>query len=35
MGGSKKGLDPKKFTIKTIFKRLEKYGDLWKPVLTE
>jgi bifunctional non-homologous end joining protein LigD len=30
----KKGLDPKKFTIKTIFKRLKKYGDLWKPVLT-
>ncbi len=29
----KKGLDPKKFTIKTIFKRLEKYGDLWKPML--
>jgi bifunctional non-homologous end joining protein LigD len=29
----KKGLDPKKFTIKTIFKRLEKYGDLWKPIL--
>jgi bifunctional non-homologous end joining protein LigD len=31
----KKGLDPKKFTIKTIFKRLEKYGDLWQPLLTE
>ncbi len=29
----KKGLDPKKFTIKTIFKRLEKKGDLWKLVL--
>ena len=29
----KKGLDPKKFTIKTIFKRLEKRGDLWKQVL--
>jgi bifunctional non-homologous end joining protein LigD len=28
----KKGLDPKKFTIETIFKRLEKYGDLWKPI---
>jgi len=31
----KKGLDPKKFTMKTIFKRLQKFGDLWKPVLTE
>jgi bifunctional non-homologous end joining protein LigD len=30
----KPGLDPGKFTIKTIFKRLEKVGDLWKPVLT-
>jgi len=29
----KKGLDPKKFTIKTIFKRLAAKGDLWKPVL--
>jgi bifunctional non-homologous end joining protein LigD len=28
-------LDPTKFTIKTIFKRLEKMGDIWKPVLTE
>jgi bifunctional non-homologous end joining protein LigD len=27
------GLDPKKFTIKTIFDRLKKKGDLWKPVL--
>jgi bifunctional non-homologous end joining protein LigD len=26
-------LDPTKFTIKTIFKRLDKVGDLWKPVL--
>jgi bifunctional non-homologous end joining protein LigD len=26
----KKGLDPRKFTIKTIWKRLEKKGDLWK-----
>lgn len=31
----RKGLDPKKFTIKTIFKRIEKYGDLWEPVRTE
>lgn len=29
----KKGLDPKKFTIKTIFKRLESKGDLWKSML--
>ena len=29
----KKGLDPAKFTIKNIEKRLEKKGDLWKPVL--
>jgi bifunctional non-homologous end joining protein LigD len=29
----KKGLDPKKFTIKTIFPRLKKKGDLFKPVL--
>ena len=26
-------LDPSAFTIKTIFKRLDKKGDLWKPVL--
>jgi bifunctional non-homologous end joining protein LigD len=26
-------LDPKTFTIQTIFKRLDKKGDLWKPVL--
>lgn len=26
----RKGLDPSKFTIETIFKRLEKKGDLWK-----
>lgn len=31
----KKGLNPKKFTIKTIWKRLEKHGDLWKGVLSE
>jgi bifunctional non-homologous end joining protein LigD len=29
----RKGLDPRKFTIKTIWKRLEQKGDLWKPVL--
>jgi bifunctional non-homologous end joining protein LigD len=29
----RKGLDPKKFTIKTTGKRLEKKGDLWKGVL--
>ncbi|MBI3952364.1 MAG: DNA polymerase domain-containing protein [Candidatus Doudnabacteria bacterium] len=29
----KKGLDPKKFTIKTILKRLEKKGDLFRPIL--
>jgi bifunctional non-homologous end joining protein LigD len=26
-------LDPKNFTMETIFKRLDKQGDLWKPVL--
>jgi bifunctional non-homologous end joining protein LigD len=26
-------LDPTAFTIKTIFKRLDKLGDLWKPVI--
>jgi bifunctional non-homologous end joining protein LigD len=26
-------LDPAAFTIRTIFKRLDKKGDLWKPVL--
>lgn len=29
----RKGLDPLKFNIKTIFKRLEKHGDLWQNVL--
>ncbi|MEK7509136.1 MAG: non-homologous end-joining DNA ligase [Patescibacteria group bacterium] len=29
----KKGLDPRKFTIRTIFKRLAVKGDFWKPVL--
>jgi bifunctional non-homologous end joining protein LigD len=27
------GLDPKKFTIKNILQRVEKVGDLWRPVL--
>jgi len=26
-------LDPKDYTIKTLSKRLDKVGDLWKPVL--
>jgi len=29
------GLDPAQFTIKTIHGRLDKVGDLWKPVLGE
>ncbi len=29
----KKGLDPKKFTMKTIFRRLKKVGDIWKGVI--
>lgn len=29
----RKGLDPAKFTIRTMPKRLDKVGDLWKPVL--
>jgi bifunctional non-homologous end joining protein LigD len=29
----KRGLDPSKFTIGTLEKRLDKMGDLWKPVL--
>jgi bifunctional non-homologous end joining protein LigD len=28
-------LDPKKFNIFTIHKRLKKVGDIWKPVITE
>jgi bifunctional non-homologous end joining protein LigD len=28
-------LNPKNFTIKTIFRRLDKVGDLWKPTLGE
>lgn len=29
----RKGLDPTKYTLKTTWKRLDKVGDLWKPVL--
>ncbi|MGE5425852.1 MAG: DNA ligase D [Bacillota bacterium] len=29
----KTGLDPKKFNIETIFPRLAKKGDLWKPIV--
>lgn len=29
----KKGLDPARFTIKSMPKRIEKVGDLWEPVL--
>lgn len=29
----KPGLNPSKFNIETIFARLKRYGDLWKPVL--
>jgi bifunctional non-homologous end joining protein LigD len=29
----KKGLDPAKFTMFNIFKRIDKLGDLWQPVL--
>jgi bifunctional non-homologous end joining protein LigD len=29
----KRGLDPSKFTIRTLGKRLNKVGDLWKPML--
>jgi bifunctional non-homologous end joining protein LigD len=29
----RRGLDPKKFTIRTMAKRLDKVGDLWQPVL--
>jgi bifunctional non-homologous end joining protein LigD len=29
----KRGLDPAKFTIKTLMKRLDKVGDLWKQSL--
>jgi bifunctional non-homologous end joining protein LigD len=29
----RKGLDPSKFTIRTIRRRLDRVGDLWQPVL--
>jgi len=29
----KPGLDPRKFTIKTVIARIKKKGDLWKPIL--
>jgi bifunctional non-homologous end joining protein LigD len=29
----KRGLDPTKFTLRTVRKRVDKVGDLWKPVL--
>ena len=28
-------LDPADFTIKNIFKRLDKQGDLWKPIFKQ
>src|SRR5262245_42693981 len=31
----RKPIDPKAFTIKTIFKRLDKFGDLFEPALTD
>jgi bifunctional non-homologous end joining protein LigD len=31
----RKPIDPQKFTIRTIFKRIEKYGDLFEPALTD
>jgi bifunctional non-homologous end joining protein LigD len=31
----KRPIDPKAFTIKTVFKRLEKYGDLFEKALTD
>lgn len=31
----KSGLNPNRFTIETVFKRLNKVGDLWEPVLNE
>ena len=30
-----KPIDPRAFTIKTIFRRLEKFGDLFEPALTD
>jgi hypothetical protein len=29
----KKGLDSTKFTIKTMMKRIDRIGDLWRPVI--
>src|SRR5262249_44255262 len=29
----KSGLDPSRFTIRTVPKRLDKIGDIWRPVL--
>ena len=29
----RRGLDPARFTIRTMPKRLERLGDLWRPVL--
>jgi bifunctional non-homologous end joining protein LigD len=29
----KRGLDPTKFTMRTLPRRLDKVGDLWGPVL--
>jgi len=29
----KRGLDPSRFTMRTLPKRLDKIGDLWKPVI--
>jgi len=31
----KKPLDPRDYNIKTVFKRIEKFGDLFAPVLTD
>lgn len=31
----KEGLDPRKFTLRTMAARLRRTGDLWKPLLTE
>jgi bifunctional non-homologous end joining protein LigD len=31
----KKPLDPRDYNIKTVFKRIEKFGDLFAPTLTD
>jgi len=31
----KRKMDPAEFTIKTIFKRLDKFGDLFEKALTD